>query len=181
MVEVSSRVRFSVRSLLGLVTLAAILVAFFCFERTAELRLPQNGSDPDSLVQSFRRDAIIRALVKSIPEHERPRPLRGKNPDYHWLKQNLSIAIDPDTREITVSIATRRATSAQLRRLLESFSGVKVVTVIETQSRSTCWGSFFGDTISKAQSRIATVLPALGDAADQAGSQATGDNKSDNE
>ena len=173
MSEARPRVRFSIRSLLGLVTLAAILVAFFSFERTAELRLPQNGSDPDLLVQSFRSDATIRALVKSIPEPERPRLLRGENPDYQWLKQNISTAIDPTTREVTVSIATRRATSAQLRRILDSFSSVRVVvSFAEAPPRSVQWSRFFGDTFSNVQSRIATALPDLEDLPDQTNSEA---------
>lgn len=176
MLEASSRIRFSIRFLLGLVTLASVLAAFFSFERTAE-RLPRTNGDPDSLAETFRSDAVIRALVKSIPEHERPRLLRGGNPDYEWLKQNLSTSISPATREITVSISARWATSVQLRRLLDSFSRIKVVSVMEKQSASARWSRFLSDTFSDVHSKITTVIPGSGDTADQVHSQATGDQR----
>ena len=155
-----SRANFSIRSLLGLVAISSIAIAFFAFERTAELQLPPIEVELDRHVKSLYSDAVINAVVRAIPENERPRPLRGKNPDYQWLRRNLKFATDQETKTITISIATRRATTAQLRQLLDSFSHIRVTTVAAKTSRSNGW-RWFADSLTDSPSRMAKSVPVL--------------------
>ena len=156
----SSRINFSIRSLLGLVAISSIAIAFFAFERTAELQLPPTEVEPDRHVNSLCSDAVISAVVRAIPDDERPRPLRGKSPDYQWLRQNLKFETDQETKTITISIATRRATTTQLRQLLDSFSQIRVTTVAAKASRLNSW-RWFADSLSETPSRMAKSVPVL--------------------
>ena len=107
---------FSLKTLLFMLALASLVTFYFTYERRAELALP--AAHYDCLLDHSE----LKAAVDSIPENERPHMLRGPNPDYQWVEQNLLVVNDEAASEATLSFATNRATSKQLLRLLEEIS-----------------------------------------------------------
>ncbi|QEG22706.1 hypothetical protein [Mariniblastus fucicola] len=169
---------FTLRALFAMVAFAAGLSFYFTYERTAVLRLADRSppEDVDVLIngvlkkgvysslsaeeraKKLKGRAILRSVVGKIADHDRPRPLRGADPDYEWLDQNLMIAADSETNELELSISTRHATTLQLKQLLNEFSNVRVDSYfVQPDSRVDRVSKLF----SALGGKIESVLPKL--------------------
>ena len=146
---------------------------YFTFERTASLKLPATpaGKLDEDKLRALNSDSILRRVVGATQQNMLPRPLRGENPNYAWVRQSLSVRPDTETNEIDVQISTNLATTAQLEQLIEELSKYRVeIRMPQSPSRFDRFANWISDT-KEVRDRIVGELLDAGNAITEGGAK----------